>query len=149
MELLLSLVRSSMKVESAHTSCIVCPLSLSCPSTDFCASNWFYTRYQACLHYPDDVMEVLSLLPKTCRVIKGDSESIRSSRAQDFETVRHSLTCTWALCQSSKSYLDEIIDVWNRKGWLLCKLSFRLLSHYICILSLLMHFAKQLSSSIR
>ena len=28
-------------------------------------------------------MEVLSLLPKTCRVIKGDSESTRSSRAQD------------------------------------------------------------------
>ena len=35
------------------------------------------------LRYPDDVMEVLSLLPKTCRVIKGDSESTRSSRAQD------------------------------------------------------------------
>ena len=31
---------------------------------------------------------------------------------------------------------------------LLCKLSFRLLSHYICILSLLMHFVKHLSTSI-
>ena len=30
-------------------------------------------------------MEVLSLLPKMCRVIKGDSESTRSSRAQDCE----------------------------------------------------------------
>ena len=29
-----------------------------------------------------------------------------------------------------------------------CKLSFRLLSHYICILSLLMHFVKHLSTSI-
>ena len=31
---------------------------------------------QACLHYPDAIMEVLSLLPKTCRVIKGDSEDL-------------------------------------------------------------------------
>ena len=46
------------------------------------------------LHYPDNVMEVLSLLPKTCRVIKGDLESTRSSRAQDCETVRHTLPCT-------------------------------------------------------
>ena len=30
--------RSSKKVERALTSCIVCPLSLSCPSTGFCAS---------------------------------------------------------------------------------------------------------------
>ena len=35
-------------------------------------------------------------------VIKGDSESTRSSRAQDCETVRHTLACTRALCQSSK-----------------------------------------------
>ena len=40
-----------------------------------------------CLHYPDDAMEVHSLLPKTCRLNKGDSESTRSSRAQDCETV--------------------------------------------------------------
>ena len=47
------------------------------------------------------------------------------------------------------SDLEEIVDVWNRKGdGLLCKLSFRLLSHYICILSLLMHFIKHLSTSI-
>ena len=32
---------------------------------------------------------------------------------------------------------------------LLCKLSFRLLSHYICILSLLMHFVKHLSTLIQ
>ena len=32
---------------------------------------------------------------------------------------------------------------------LLCNLSFRLLSHYICILSLLMHCVKHLSTSIR
>ena len=45
------------------------------------------------------------------------------------------------------SDLEEIVDVWNRKGnGLLCKLSFRLLSHYICILSLLMHFVKHLST---
>ena len=31
---------------------------------------------------------------------------------------------------------------------LLCKHSFRLLSHYICVLSLLMHFVKHLSTSI-
>ena len=31
---------------------------------------------------------------------------------------------------------------------LLYKLSFRLLSHYICILSLLMHFVKHLSTSV-
>ena len=43
------------------------------------------------VHYPDDVMEVLSLLPKTCRVIKGDSENTGSFRAQDCETVRHTL----------------------------------------------------------
>ena len=30
--------RSSKKVERALTSCIVCPLLLSCPSTGFCAS---------------------------------------------------------------------------------------------------------------
>ena len=30
--------RSSKKVESALTSCIVCPLSLSCPSTSLCVS---------------------------------------------------------------------------------------------------------------
>ena len=30
--------RNSKKVERALTSCIVCPLSLSCPSIDFCAS---------------------------------------------------------------------------------------------------------------
>ena len=30
--------RSSKKVERALTSCIVCPLSQSCPSTGFCAS---------------------------------------------------------------------------------------------------------------
>ena len=30
--------RSSKKVERALTSCIVCPLSLSCPSTGFCAN---------------------------------------------------------------------------------------------------------------
>ena len=48
------------------------------------------------------------------------------------------------------SNLEEIVDMWNRKGdGLLCKLSFRLLSHYICILSLLMHFVKHLSTSIR
>ena len=46
------------------------------------------------------------------------------------------------------SDLEEIVDVWNRKGrQILCKLSFRLLSHYICILSLLMHFVKHLSTS--
>ena len=45
------------------------------------------------------------------------------------------------------SDLEEIVDVWNRKGGrLLCKLSFRLLSHYICILSLLMHLVKHLTS---
>ena len=44
--------------------------------------------YQACLHYPDAVMEVLSLLPKICRVINGDSEITRSSRAQDCATIR-------------------------------------------------------------
>ena len=43
------------------------------------------------------------------------------------------------------SDLEEIVDVWNR---LLCKLSCRLLSHDICILSLLMHFVKHLSTSI-
>ena len=32
--------------------------------------------------------------PKICRVIKGDSERTRSSRAQDCETVRHMLACT-------------------------------------------------------
>ena len=58
--------RSSKKVERTLTSCIVCPLSLSCPSTGFCASCQCYIRYQACLLYPDEVMEVLSLLPKTC-----------------------------------------------------------------------------------
>ena len=37
--------------------------------------NWLlcscqcYTRYQACLHYPDDVMEVLSLLLVSCSVV--------------------------------------------------------------------------------
>ena len=41
-----------------------------------------------------DVMEVLSLLPKMCRVIKGDSESTRSSRNQDCETVRPTLAST-------------------------------------------------------
>ena len=30
------------------------------------AANATYTRYQACLHYFDDIMEVLSLLPKMC-----------------------------------------------------------------------------------
>ena len=45
-------------------------------------------------HHPDNVMEVLSLPPKMCRVIKGDSEGARSSRAQDCETVRHTLSCT-------------------------------------------------------
>ena len=40
------------------------------------------------------VSRILSLLPKTCRVIKGDSESTKSSRAQDCETVRHKLACT-------------------------------------------------------
>ena len=39
-------------------------------------------------------------------VIKGDSETTRSSRAQDCESVRHILACTRALCQSSKSYLQ-------------------------------------------
>ena len=39
------------------------------------------------------------------------------------------------------SDLEEIVDIWNRKGRrLLYKLSFRFLSHYICIL--LMHFDK-------
>ena len=36
----------------------------------------------------------------TCRVIKGNSESNRSSRAQDCVTIRHTLVCTRALCQS-------------------------------------------------
>ena len=36
----------------------------------------------------------LSLLPKTCRVIIGDSESTRSSRPQDCETVRPTLAST-------------------------------------------------------
>ena len=41
------------------------------------------------------------------------------------------------------SDLEENVDVWNRKGdRLLCKLSFRLLSHYICIFSLLKYFVK-------
>ena len=62
--------KSSKKVEQALTSCIVCPLSLSCPSTGFCASCYCYTRYQACLHYLDDVMEVLSLLPKRAESLK-------------------------------------------------------------------------------
>ena len=37
------------------------------------------TPDKTCLHYPDDVREALSLLTKTCRVIKGDLESTRSS----------------------------------------------------------------------
>ena len=49
----------------------------------------------------------------------------------------------------TNSDLEEIVDVWNRKGdGLLCKLSFRLLSHYICILPLLTHFVKHLSTSM-
>ena len=66
-----------------------------------CKLLMLHQLYQACLHYPDDVMEVHSLLPKTRRDIKGDSESTRSSRAQDCETVRHMLAYTWGLCQSS------------------------------------------------
>ena len=46
------------------------------------------------VYLPDDILEVLSLHPKKCSIIKGDSESIRSSRAQDCETVRHTLACT-------------------------------------------------------
>ena len=47
------------------------------------------------------------------------------------------------------SNLEEIDEVRIEKvDRLLCKLSFRLLSYYICILSLLMHFVKNLSTSI-
>ena len=50
-----------------------------------------------------------------------------------------------SLKKLTDSDLEEIVDVWNRKGsGLLCKLSFRLLS----ILSLLMHFVKHLSTSM-
>ena len=45
-------------------------------------------------HIYTSIIEVLPLLPKTCSVIKGDSEGTRSSRAQDCETVRHILACT-------------------------------------------------------
>ena len=31
---------------------------------------------------------------KCCRVINGDSESTKSSRVQDCETVRHTMACT-------------------------------------------------------
>ena len=53
---------------------------------------------------------------------------------------------------------NSLIAIWNKLlmcgienvDGLLCKLSFRLLSHYICILSLLMHFVfvKHLSTSV-
>ena len=42
-------------------------------------------------------------------VNKGDSEKTRSSRAHDCETVRHTLTHTWALCQSSKTSYSSIV----------------------------------------
>ena len=34
------------------------------------------------------------LYSEMCRVVKGDSESTKSFRAQDCETVRHMLACT-------------------------------------------------------
>ena len=47
------------------------------------------------------------------------------------------------------SDLEEIVECGIEKvAGLLCELSFRLLSHYICILSLLMHFVKHLSTPI-
>ena len=54
-------------------------------------------------------MEVLSLLAKMCRVIKGDSESTRSSRVQDYETVRHILACKCALCKAVKASYSSIV----------------------------------------
>ena len=65
--------RNSKKVQRALTSCTVCPLSLSCPSTGF---------VQAANAIPGikHGVEVISLLKKYV-VIKGDSESTRSSRA--------------------------------------------------------------------
>ena len=41
------------------------------------------------VYTPEDIMEVISLLPKMCRVIKGDSEGTKSSRTLDCETIRH------------------------------------------------------------
>ena len=61
------------------------------------------------IHYPDDVMKVLSLLPKTCRVIKGDSESTRSSRAQDCETVRHTLASHECCIKAVKTSYSSIV----------------------------------------
>ena len=51
---------------------------------------------------------------------------------------------------------NSLIAIWKKLltcgiekvDGLLCKLSFRLLSYYICILPLLMHFVKHLSASI-
>ena len=42
--------RSSKKVERALTSCIVCPLLLSCPSTGFCTSCTLMTLWKL-FHY--------------------------------------------------------------------------------------------------
>ena len=53
-----------------------------------------------------------------------------------------------------KSQKNSLIVIWTKLltsgiekvDGLLCKLPFRLLAHYICILSLLMHFVKHLST---
>ena len=54
------------------------------------------------------------------------------------------------------NFPNSLIVIWKKLltcgiekvDGLLCKLSFRLLSHYICTLSLLIHFVKHLSTSI-
>ena len=53
-------------------------------------------------------MEVLSLLSKMCRVIKRDSESTRSSRAQDCETVRHVLAAHERCVKAVKASYSSI-----------------------------------------
>ena len=91
--------KSSKKVERALTSCIVCPLSLSCPSTGFCASCYWYTRYQACLHFPDDVMGVLYYSPKCAESLK---EIQKVLDLPELKIVKTSDTCCLHLSIVSK-----------------------------------------------
>ena len=88
---LVSKQRSSKKVEGALTSCIVCRCHVLQLDSVQAANatpgiKHIYTTLMT-------LRKFFHYSPKRA-VIKGDSESTRSSRAQGCETVRHMLACT-------------------------------------------------------
>ena len=84
---------TSWKVERALISCTVFPLSLSCPPTGSVQTTNATPGIKHVYIILMTLWKLFYYFPKRA-VIKGTSESTRSSRAQDCETVRHTLACT-------------------------------------------------------